>query len=151
MPTSVGRRTVGERSVRERRVGAHPHAVRHLFGGGEVGDQRGGDAEAVGDDAGDVDGRVAHALDGREHVQHARHLLGVARRARREHAHLAHGVREVGQELLELVHLVGHARVAEEQRGVRQVDHELGGVLGLREHGLEIPGLVVLSHRWHRG
>ena len=103
MPTSMGSSRVGERAVREQRVGPDAHAVRDLFGGREVGDERGRDAEAVGDDAGDVDGGVAHALDGREHVQHARHLLGVARRAGGEHAHLAHRVGEVGQALLELV------------------------------------------------
>ena len=132
---------VGERAVRERGVGAHAHAVRDLLGRGEVGDERGGDAEPVGDDAGDVDRGVAHALDRREHVQHARHLLGVARRAGREHADLAHLVHEVREPLLELVDLVGHRLVAEEEGGVRQVDHELGGVLGLREHGLEICGV----------
>ena len=42
---------VGERAVRERGVRAHAHPVRDLLGGGEVGDQRGGDAEPVGDDA----------------------------------------------------------------------------------------------------
>ena len=68
----------GERPVSERRVGAHAHAVGDLLGGGEIGDQRGRDAQTVGDDARDVDGRVAHALDGREHVEHARHLLRVA-------------------------------------------------------------------------
>ena len=132
----------------ERGIGADAHPVRHLFGGGEVGDQRGGDAQPVRDDASDVDGRVAHALDGREHVQHARHLLRVAGRTRREHAHLPHGVGEIGEALFEVVHLVGHRRVGEEERGVGQVDHELGGVLGLREHGLQIAGLVVGRHRW---
>ena len=39
---------VGERAVREQRLGPHPHAVRDLLGRGEVGDQRGGDARAGG-------------------------------------------------------------------------------------------------------
>ena len=121
--------------------------MRDLLGRGEVGDERGRDAEPVGDDARDVDRRVAHALDRREHVQHARHLLGVARRAGGEHAHLAHRVGEVLEPLLELLDLVGHPRVAEEQGGVRQVDHELGGVFRLREHGLEIAGLIVGCHQ----
>ena len=129
---------VVERAVRERRLGAHAHAVRDLLGRGEVGDERRRDAEVVRDDARDVDGRVAHALDRRHDVQHARHLLGVALRARREHAHLAHLVHELGEALLELVHLVGHARVGEEQRRVPEIDHQLGGVLRLREHGLQI-------------
>ena len=45
--------------------------------------------------------------------------------------------------LLERLHLVRHARVAEEQRGVGEVDHELGDVFRLREHGLQIARLVV--------
>ena len=65
-------------------------------------------------------------------------LLGVALRARREHAHLAHLVHELGEALFELAHLFGHARVGEEQRRVPEVDHELGGVFRLREHGLQI-------------
>jgi hypothetical protein len=48
-----------------------------LVGGGEIGDESSGDAEAVDDDAGDVDGGVPDPLDGRDHVEHARHLLGV--------------------------------------------------------------------------
>ena len=81
----------------------------------------------------------------RHDVQHARHLLGVARRARREHADLAHLVHELAEALLELVDLVGHALVGEEQRGVAEVDHELGGVLRLREHGLQISWRSVSS------
>ena len=127
-----------ELAVGERGAGAHAHPVRHLLGGGEVGDQRGRDAEPVGDDARHVDRGVSHALDRRDHVEHARHLLGVVLRARREHADLAHLVDEVGEPLLELAHLVGHAGVGEEQRRVAEVDHQLGGVLGLREHGFQI-------------
>ena len=90
------------------------------------------------DNTRDVDRGVAHALDRGDDVQNARHLLGLALRARREHADLAHLVHELGETLLELVHLVGHARVAEEQRGVPEIDHELGGVLRLRQHGLQV-------------
>ena len=103
MPTSIGSSTSSSERSGERRAGADAHAVRHLFGGGEIGDERGRDAEAVRDDARDVDRGVAHALDRRHDVQHARHLLGVALRARREHAHLAHLVHELGEALLELV------------------------------------------------
>ena len=58
---------------------AHADAVRHLLGGGEIGDQRGRNAESVRHDVRDVDGRVADLLDFRDHVQHARHLLGIVR------------------------------------------------------------------------
>ena len=46
-------------------LGVLPDAdpVGDLLGGGQVGDEGPGDPEAVGDDAGDVDGGVAQALD----------------------------------------------------------------------------------------
>ena len=53
----------GERSAGEVAALADAHPVRHLLGVGQVGHQLAGDAEAVGDDAGDVDGGVADALD----------------------------------------------------------------------------------------
>ena len=56
----------------ELRAGPHAHAVRDLFGRGEVGDQRGRDSEAVRDDATDVDRGVAHTFDRGHDVQHAR-------------------------------------------------------------------------------
>ncbi len=104
-----------QRPVDQRGVGSHAHAVRHLFGSREIGDERRGNPEMMGDDARDPDGGVAHAFDRGDDVQHTRHLLGLALRARREHTYLAHLVYELGETLLELVHLVGHARVAEEQ------------------------------------
>ena len=107
--------------------------------------------EPVGHDVRDVDAGVAHALDRREDVQHARHLLGVAWRASGEDADLAHGVGEILEPLFEGLHLVGHPRIAEEERGIRQVDHELGGVFRLREHGLEIAGLIVGCHQLPAG
>src|SRR5437773_134226 len=45
--------------------------------------------------------------------------------------------------VLEVVDLFGHVGVAEIQGGVCQVDHELRGVLGLGEHGLEVSRPVV--------
>ena len=64
---------------------------------------------------------------------------------------LTHRVGEIGQPLLELVDLVGHLGVGEEERGVREIDHELGGVLRLREHRLEIAGLIVGCHALRLG
>ena len=102
-----------EAAAREARALTDAHAVRHLFGRAEVGDERGRDAEAVGDDAADVDRGVAHALDRGHDVQHARDLLRVALGPTREHAHLAHLVDELVEPLLELADLVGHALVRE--------------------------------------
>ena len=137
--------------MRERAVGPDPHAVRDLLRRREIGDERGRYPEPVGHDVRDVDTGVAHALDRREHVQHARHLLGVAWRPGGEHADLTHRVREILQPLFEGFDLVGHPHVAEEQGGIRQVDHELGGVFRLREHGLEIARLIVGCHQLPAG
>ena len=60
--------------------------------------------------------------------------------------HGPHVVHEVGHLVLELVDLLGHVRVAEVERGVGQVDHQLREVLGLGEHGPEVAGFGV-----HRG
>ena len=120
--------------------------VGDLFGVGEVGDQLTRDAEAVGDDSGDVDGGVADPLDGRDDLEHRGHGLGLLRVPGGEHGDGPHLVHEVGHVLLELVDLLGHGVVAEVEGGVRQVDHQLGEVLGLGEHGAEVAGSGV-----HRG
>src|SRR3954452_17390819 len=52
---------------------------------------------------------------------------------------------QTGEPVLELAHLLGHVEIAEVESGIRQVDHELGGVLRLREHGLQISWSVVHS------
>src|SRR3546814_8439160 len=54
------------------------------------------DAEAMGDDAGDVDGAVADPLDGADDLQDRGHGLGLLGVAGGEHAHGAHVVHEVG-------------------------------------------------------
>ena len=41
------------------------------------------------------------------------------------------------------VQFVGHPLVGEEDGRISEIDHQLGGVLGLREHLLEIAGFVV--------
>jgi len=100
----------------------------------------------VRDDVRDVDRGVAHTFDRGDDVQHARDLFGVTLVAAGEHAHFAHLVHETGEHLFEFVHFVGHALVGEEQRGISEVDHELGGVFRLREHGLQISWSFV--HWW---
>ena len=82
-----------------------------------------------------------------DHLEHRGHGVGVAGRAGGQHADGPHLVDQVRQPVLELVDLLGHGRVAEVHRGVGQVDHQLGGVLGLRQHGLEIPGPIVHQGR----
>src|SRR3712207_7144455 len=51
---------------------------------GQVCDELARDPEPVGDDAADVDGGVADALDGRHDLQHRGHGVGLARGARSE-------------------------------------------------------------------
>src|SRR5260221_7415170 len=53
---------------------------------------------------------------------------------------------QTAEALLELMHLRRHLLIAEEERRVGQVDHQLGAVFGLREHGLQIPWRFVV-HR----
>jgi hypothetical protein len=119
--------------------------VGNLFGGGEIGHQGVRDSEPVGDDPRHVDGGIAHPLDGGDDPEDTGHLVGVAGRPGGEDADRPHLVHERGEPFLELDHLVGHGRVGEEQRCVPQVDHQLGGVLRLREHGLEISWSIVHS------
>src|SRR5207302_5507744 len=59
-----GQLQVGQGPVRHLRAVTDPDAVGDLLGGGEVGDEGPGDAQAAGDDAADVDGGVAQPLDG---------------------------------------------------------------------------------------
>jgi hypothetical protein len=117
--------------------------VRHLLRVRQVGDELARDAKAVGDDARDVDGVVGDALDRADHLQDRRHLLGLARVAGGHHAHGPHVVHEVVHALLELPDLLGHVGITEVERGVCEVDHELGVVLRLREHGPQVSWSVV--------
>jgi hypothetical protein len=134
---------VRQRAAGQVRAVAHEHPVRDLLGLGQVGDQLAGDAEAVGDDAGDVGGGLADALDRRDHLQDRRHGVGVAGVAGRHDRHRAHVVDEGVHALLELTDLLGHVGIAEVQGGVGEIDHELRQVLDVGEHGPEISGFVV--------
>jgi UDPglucose 6-dehydrogenase len=70
--------------------------------------------------------------------------IGVKYRvAPRHDADRAHVVDEVLHSLLEGADLFGHGRVAEVQRRVGQVDHQLGQVFDLGQHGPEIAGSVI--------
>jgi hypothetical protein len=94
---------------------------------------------------------AAHPLDGRHDPEDAGHLVGVAGRPAGQDADGPHLVDQRGEPFLELVDLLGHGRVGEEQGGVTEIDHQLGGVLGLREHGLEISWSLVHSFLLQRG
>ena len=142
-PATVGSSRVGERPVGHVRSVADPHAVGDLLGPGQVCDQRPRDAQTAGDHPGDVGGGVADPLDGADDLQYRRHGVGVARRPGGQHRDGPHLVDKIGEPLLQLVDLLGHVRIAEVERGIGQVDHQLGGVLGLREHRLEIAWSVV--------
>ena len=96
--------------------------------------QQAGDAEPPGDDAGDVDGVVADPLDGADDLEHGRHRLRLPGVADGHDAEGPHPVHQIADLLLQLVDLVGHVGVVEEQRGVGQVDHQLARVLGVGQH-----------------
>jgi len=68
---------IGQRAVSHVAAVAHPHAVRHLLGRRQGGDERPGYAEPAGDDAADVDGGIAHALDGADDLEHRSHGVGI--------------------------------------------------------------------------
>ena len=122
---------------------AHPHAVRHLLRGGQVGHQSARDAEATGDDGADVDRGLADRLDRADDRQHRRHRLGVARRARAATTAVARkSWLSSARRFSSSSDLVGHARVAEVQRGIGEVDHELGGVFRLGQHGSQVAGFI---------
>src|SRR3546814_14327459 len=89
------------------------------------------DAEAMGDDAGDVDGAVADPLDGADDLQDRGHGLGLLGVAGGEHAHGAHVVPEVGHLLPEPVDLFGHVGTAEVALRTGKVALEPGDVLPL--------------------
>jgi hypothetical protein len=139
-----------EGAVGQVRPVAHDDAVRDLLGVGQVGHELAWDAEPVRDDAGDVDRAVADALDRGDDLEDRRHGLGLAGAAGRQDAQRPHAVGEVVHPLLELVDLLGHVGVAEVQGRVGQVDHQLGGVDGLREHRAEVAGSVVHA-AWRPG
>ncbi len=120
-----------------------PHPVGDLFGQGQVGHQGARDAQPVGHDAADVDRGVAEALDGPDDLEDRRHGVGVPGGTGGQHADGAHLVHQLGQAGLELVDLLGHGDVAEVDRRVAQVDHQLRSVLRLREHLFEISRFVV--------
>ena len=75
----------------------------YLFGRSQVGDQRPGDAEAVGDNVGDVGGGVADPVDGADDLEHGGHGIGVLGRPGGQHADGPHLVDELGHLATELV------------------------------------------------
>ncbi|MEZ5165217.1 MAG: hypothetical protein R2695_01540 [Acidimicrobiales bacterium] len=121
----------------------------HLLRLRQVGHELGGNPQLMGDDPGDVDGIVADPLDRADHLEHRRHPLCFLGSPHRHDADLTHVLDEVVHLLLELADLLGHVGVAEEQRGVGEVDHQLGHVLRLGQHLAEIAGVCRPSVAFH--
>ena len=143
---------VGERPVRERRVLSHAHPVRDLLGlprgrrrarqGCRAGATRRADTSTAAFAIRSIEAMTCSTLDissasrGERAASTQISYISCTRSLRRSSSSRD---------------LVGHALVGEEERGVRQVDHELGGVLGLREHGLEVARwLVGFCHGYER-
>ena len=99
------------------------------------------------DHAGDVRGRVADLLDRARDPQDAGHPLGVFGAARGEHRHLTQAPEVAVHPFLEPFDLPGELVLVEEHRGVREVHHELGGVLGLDEQVLHALRLLIHGRR----
>ncbi len=74
--------------------------------------------------------------------QHARHALGILGTARGEHGGRAEPSQIVGHARLESFHLASELVLVEEDRRVREVDHQLGGVLELDEEIFDVARLV---------
>jgi hypothetical protein len=97
-----------------------------------------GDAEVLEHHPGDVLGGVGDALDRHGHRQHAGELVGVVAGPGGDHAHRPQLDEQLVDALLEAQHLAGERVVAEEDRRVGQVDHQLGGVLGPTSRSLTV-------------
>ncbi len=138
---------------RDRPVGhvgtlADEDAVRDLLGHGQVDQQLCRDPELVGDHPGHVDRVVTDAFDGADHLQHRAHGFGLLGATSGQHTDPAHVPDQLGELVFELTHLLGHVGISEVHGGVGQVDHQLGRVLGLGQHGPEVAWSVVhVSHR----
>jgi hypothetical protein len=95
------------------------------------------------DDAGDVGRRVADLVDRVRDPQDALDGLGVLGAPRGEDRERSQAPQVPAHALLELLDLVGEVLLVEEQRGVGQVDQELGGVLRLDQEFLDVPGFFI--------
>ena len=95
------------------------------------------------DDADDVDRRVPDALDGGDNLQDRRHTFGFGWPSARHNAHRAHGMRRFVEALFEMQYLIGHTRVAEQDRCVGKVDHQFRRVLCVGQHRSEAFSSVV--------
>ena len=127
----------------EPRVGVDAGAHEGLDRLGERRPDRVGQPDVLEDDLRDVAGRVGDLLGRAHDPQHRGERLGVVGGAR------GHQQAHVGSELedvhlgFELENLLGDLVAVEEHRRVRQIDHELGDVLHLREESLDAARLVV--------
>jgi hypothetical protein len=109
----------------------------------EVGAERVRDAELRLDDARDVRRSVADLVDRVGDPQDALDRLGVLRAAGGQDGERPEPPEVPAHALLELLDLAREVLLVEEDRGVGQVDQQLGGVLGLDEEFLDVPGLLI--------
>src|SRR5439155_3425006 len=88
-------------------------------------------------------GGIGDLVDGRDDVEHRRHLLGVTTAAGGDEAQDTHVEHESIEPVFEASQLFGDVDGVVVEGGVRQVDHQLRGVLRLGEHLLEVLGGLV--------
>ena len=133
---------VAQRPVGQVTAFRHDQPMRNLGCLRQVHDERPGDSQVMQHDLGDVDRSIGDLLDRRHHLKHRAHAVDLARVTHSQHRQRSHLVHEGRHVLLEAQDGIGHALVVEIERGVGQIDHELGGVLGLGEHGFQISRFV---------
>ena len=137
-----------EREIAERAAGcgsvvADLDPRRHLVGVTEILSERVGDPEPGGDDARDVGGGIAHALDRMRDPQDPGHPFGVLGATGGEHGGDAKAAEVFAHPLLEPFDLLRQLLLVEEDGRVGQVDHELGRVFQLDQEVLDVPRLFV--------
>src|SRR6266540_3517658 len=110
----------------------------------EVGPERVGYPELRRHDPRDVGGRVSDLVDGARDPQHALDGLGVLGTPGGQDGERSEAAEVPGHPLLELLDLIGHVLVVEEDRRVGHIDQELGGVLGFDQELFDVPRFVLI-------
>jgi hypothetical protein len=131
IPVSVGNESLGvwPAATEASRTRTRGHLVRVA----KVRPEHVGDPQAGGDHASDVGGGIADLLDRVGDPENAGHPLGILGTPGREHRDRPQPPQVQGRSLLEPADLLGELLLVEEDGRVREVDHQLGGVLQLDE------------------
>ncbi len=130
---------LGQRPLGQLGALVDPGAGRALRRVPEVLAQLRREAELARDDLRDLVGGVRDALDGDGGREHAGQLLGVLAGPRRDHADRPELVEQLADAGLQPHDLAGQRVVLEEDRGVGEVEHQLGRLLRAEQQLLDGP------------